>query len=300
MPPIAKHWCFTLNNPTEDEVGNLRNLVAASLASYVVFGRETAPTTGTPHLQGYVAFAQRKTLVATKRIIAERGHYEVVRGTPKQAADYCKKEGDFDEYGELPAGQGKRNDWTDFRAFVEELGRRPTRRELASNFPALYARSDRLIEIAESFLPLPTLVSDDEELRDWQTFLRNAVMEECDDDRTILFYVDEEGNKGKSWICRYLVSRFPDRVQILGVGKRDDMAYCVDPDKDVVLIDCPRSQSEYLQYSVLEMLKDRLVMSNKYGSKMKVLSKIPHVVVFMNEEPDMEKLSADRYAITRL
>jgi len=44
-------------------------------------------------------------------------------------------------------------------------------------------------------------------------------------------------------------------------------------------------------------LKDRFVFSPKYDSKTKWLSNQPHVVVFMNEHPDMTKLSHDRYRI---
>lgn len=300
MPSSAKHWCFTLNNFTEDEVGNLRNVLQAGQATYLVFGREVAPGTGTPHLQGFVSFAQRKTLLSVKRILCDRVHLEIARGSPLQASDYCKKDGDFEEFGTCPRGQGKRTDWDDLRDFVVELGRRPTKRELAANFPHLYARSERIGEICEAFLPLPSLVEQGATLREWQQRLHDILVEDCSDDRIVRFIVDEVGNNGKSWLCRFLVSRLPERVQLVGVGKRDDMAYVVDPDKDIFLIDCPRSQSEFLQYSVLEMLKDRVVTSNKYGSKMKILTKVPHVVVFMNEEPNREKLSVDRYDVTHI
>jgi len=299
--PGAKNWCFTINSYTEEEVAFLRALINREEVVYLVFGREEAPTTGTPHLQGFISLNCRKTLNGVKRFVCNRGHYEVTRGRPIQAATYCKKDGDYEEFGTLPrTTQGRRTDWEDLRAFVENLGRRPTRRELAREFPHLYARSDRLFEICEAFLPRESLESEDSELRDWQIILENAIQEECDDDRTVLFYVDEDGGKGKSFFARYMISKYPDRVQIVGVGRRDDMAYCIDPDKDIFIIDCPRSQSEYLQYPILEMLKDRLVMSNKYASSMKRLLKVPHVIVFMNEHPQMDKLSEDRYSITEL
>ena len=41
------------------------------------------------------------------------------------------------------------------------------------------------------------------------------------------------------------------------------------------------------------------MFSPKYNSRMKILDKVSHVVVLMNEMPDRNKLSADRYKITR-
>ena len=65
----------------------------------------------------------------------------------------------------------------------------------------------------------------------------------------------------------------------------------------MVLFDCPRSkQGEYIQYDFLEEVKNGYVFSGKYEPRIKRF-KVPHVVVAMNEYPDMEKLSADRYNI---
>lgn len=96
------------------------------------------------------------------------------------------------------------------------------------------------------------------------------------------------------------MQNYESRVQMLGVGRVTDIAYLIDPEKDIFLIDCERSASEFLQYRVLEQLKNRLVTSTKYTATMKVVRKIPHVVVFMNEEPNMNALSTDRYIVEHL
>ena len=94
--PQAKHWCFTLNNPGEEEVPEWPVDV-----QYYVIGIETGAS-GTPHWQGYVCFTKQLRLTQLKRLMP-RAHWEVMRGTPQQAADYCKKDGNYQEDGILPA-----------------------------------------------------------------------------------------------------------------------------------------------------------------------------------------------------
>jgi len=297
MPNGARNWCFTLNNANADELSSLHALYASAspLIGYLVVGNEVGES-GTPHVQGFVQCNQRISLARCRRLISNRAHFEVSRGTPKEASDYCKKDGDFTEFGQIGSVQGKRSDWDALRDFVIDFGSVPSDRELASNFPGLFSRSNRLREICAAFLPPPKLV-EGEPNDGYQSDILSMVEEPCDDTRKIFFYVDDEGNKGKSWICAYLITKFPDRVQVLSSGKRDDLAHCIDETKDIFLFDVPRDAMQYLQYSILEKLKDRMIFSPKYSSTVKILVKLPHVIVFSNESPDETKMSADRYEI---
>lgn len=296
--PQAKHWCYTLNNYTRDEERIAENAYTNEAVEYHVFGRETGDS-GTKHLQGYIVFEERKRLTQV-RAIFPRAHWEKARGKPKQAADYCKKEGDFEEYGSVPAGQGKRTEWDRLRQYVDELGgSRPTQRELWLEFPSLMGRYEHAVDRYLSALLEPPTLTNSSPRAGWQQDLALR-LEDDPNDRHIEFLVDEEGGKGKSWFCSYCVQTFPDRVQVLRPAKRDDMAHAINPECDIFLIDVPRSQMEILQYSVLEMLKDRMIFSPKYHSCLKILQKRPHVIVFCNEEPDRTKLSRDRYKVTYL
>ena len=115
------------------------------------------------------------------------------------------------------------------------------------------------------------------------------------DARSINFIVDPEGNKGKTWFSAFMLSKHPDKVQILKVGKEADMCYSIDESKSIFIIDVPRSRMEFFQYSVVEQLKDQMVYSTKYNSRLKVLPRKPHVVVMCNESPNVNKLSLDRF-----
>lgn len=288
----ARRWCFTINNPTIEHERRLQSLECV----YLVWGRERAPTTGTRHLQGFVIFG---TPYRRRRVVEliGPGHYEPTRAPSEAAAQYCKKDGDFEERGTFPSRSGRRSDllstldWLD--EFIADNQRAPTEREVAILHPQALLRYPRtFMSIAQHRAPPPVLRRGD--LRGWQTELETALLGEADD-RTILFYIDPEGGKGKTYFQQYMVSHHHEKVQVLGVGKRDDLAYSVDPSKSIFLFNVPRGGMEYLQYTILEQLKDRMVFSTKYQSQMKILRHTPHVVVFSNEQPDLDAMSRDRF-----
>lgn len=287
----GKKWCFTLNNYTDDDQERLRTL--AESCTYLVFGREVGEN-GTPHLQGFVVFATNKRFRAAKSAINERAHIELARGTCAEAATYCKKDDDYEEFGALPNIQGKTNRYDDFKKWVLEQPTKPTERDVASEWPSIFMGSGRCMEFVD--LIYPKQIEQPGEFRDYQQHLANRLDGEPDG-RKIIFVIDEVGGTGKSWFVRKWMSMNHEFTQCLSIGKRDDIAHVIDESKRVFFFDLPRSQSEYLQYSVLEQLKDQMVFSPKYNSRMKMLTHKPHVVVFMNERPDMTKLSQDRYDI---
>lgn len=298
----AKNWVFTLNNYTQDEQAHLRSLYMPGGPIYLVFGRETA-STGTPHLQGFVSFGTRKRLGQVKAAISDRIYAAPARGTPTQAAEYCKKEGDFEEFGTPPPNKGHRSDIDHFKSWVMEYhadtGDRPSECEVAIEHSALWLRyPERLMSLLDMLLPPPILV--DGALNPWQDELWREIDAGAFDDRKIKFIVDREGGKGKSWFCRYVISKMPRHAQMLSIGKRDDLAHAVNCSCKVFLFNIPRGQMEYLQYAVLEQMKDQTIFSPKYNSQTKILTHAPFIAVFSNEDPDLDKMTADRYDIKQL
>lgn len=290
--PKTRRMCFTLNNYTEEEANNVATFLDSDEVVYGIVGREQGEQ-GTPHLQGFFILRapQRYSFVHSRA--SPRLHLEVTRAKSANASEYCKKEGDYDEYGELPNAQGKRSDIDNFVTWVKEQSRRPSEREIAVQFPSLFLRYRRhLLDLCGHLRPDP--VFPESELRDWQSELESK-LEEDPDDRTIMFYVDNEGGKGKTWFMRYWFTKHPEETQMLSIGKRDDLAYAIDETKSVFIFDIPRGGMEYFQYAVVEKLKDGVIFSSKYESRTKVLEGKVHVVVFSNEEPDYNKLSADRF-----
>lgn len=298
MTSTHRRFCFTINNYTDQHVSTLETLGASDTVRYLVYGREVGES-GTPHLQGFIIFTNSTRFSVAKTRIGDTAHIEVARGSSKQAADYCKKDGNFTEHGEFPDCQGKRSDWDSYKEWIHDIGRVPSRSEIVVKFPGLYARYRRAcIDYAEAIAPPPVLTTSEPRFG-WQTRAA-GILEAEPNDRTVNFIVDPVGNSGKSWFCKYALTKYPDRVQVFRIGKRDDLAFCVDIDKDIFLFDIPRGQMMYLQYSVLESMKDRMIFSPKYESSFKILRKVPHVMVFSNEAPDEASMSEDRYNIINI
>lgn len=112
----SRAWCFTINNPTDDDIKKC-DLIACE---YIITGNEVGEK-GTPHVQGYIEFKEAKTLSAVKKLLCERAHLETRKGTAQQAADYCKKENNFTERGNI-SQQGKRNDLEEIAQTIKKGG----------------------------------------------------------------------------------------------------------------------------------------------------------------------------------
>lgn len=93
----SRRWCFTLNNWSQEEYDS----ICALSCVYLVIGKEVGES-NTPHLQGFIIFTTNRRLGGVKRLVGNRAHLEVARGSSEQASSYCKKDGDFFEKGTCP------------------------------------------------------------------------------------------------------------------------------------------------------------------------------------------------------
>jgi len=291
MPSQAKNWCFTLNNHTDEDIERIKAL--GDSVSYLIAGKETGES-GTPHLQGFVSFPSRKRLNQVKSIIGSNPHCEVARSV-SHSVEYCKKEGDFFEVGDPPAPSGSRSDLDMFKDDVKSgMFSLKALREEHSEILAKYPR------FANDYVHdnLPAREFETYPLHPWQQTL-NLALNLAPDDRTISFIVDTTGNNGKTWFCYYYQS-LHDHVQVMQPDKKANMCYLLCATTRVLFVDAPRSkQGEFIQYDFLEAVKNGYVQSGKYECQCKRMQKC-HVVVMMNEMPDLTKLSEDRFNIVEI
>jgi hypothetical protein len=141
MPIRSKRWCFTLNNYDEFDQDRLRDHDRLDVP-YVIFGRESGDS-GTPHLQGYIEFEERKTLQAAKAYISPRAHLERAKGSAADNKRYCSKDGDFEEFGTPSGGQGSR---TDMESAADHLRRTGSLADTAQHFASQFIRYSRGFE----------------------------------------------------------------------------------------------------------------------------------------------------------
>lgn len=127
----ARAFVFTLNNWTEQEYEKILKLKY----NYIVIGDEIAPTTGTPHLQGYVHF-KSPTSSNTIRAHIPRAWFEAANGTAEQNFTYSKKDYIKFEDGKRPS-QGKRKDIDTIKEYITTKPN-PNMRDICLNYATSY------------------------------------------------------------------------------------------------------------------------------------------------------------------
>lgn len=141
----SRRFVITINNFTPDDEEKLNALPS----KYLVYGRETG-NGGTPHLQAFVIFPTTKTRAAVSKLLP-RAFIEAAKGTSKQASDYCKKDGDFLERGELSV-QGKR---TDLQTATDLISSGSSLQEVAQECPEVFVKFGRGLRDLKLTLDVP-------------------------------------------------------------------------------------------------------------------------------------------------
>jgi len=95
-PIQSKYWCFTLCNYKDIELEHLEHIFKSNKINYIM-GLEIAPTTNTPHIQGYIS--AEKKLRPTQLKLNKKIHWEKIRGTQLDNIIYCSKGGNYRIHG---------------------------------------------------------------------------------------------------------------------------------------------------------------------------------------------------------
>lgn len=309
----ARNYCFTLNNYTSEELES----IALNKFRYLVYGKEVGES-GTPHLQGYLEVAKPMTFMAIKAECPGlvRASFHRRRGTREQAKNYCLKgeqsheewdelhetgpnwgaNAQITEYGSWKAGgQGARNDWNTILEDIE-------------NASSLYAFAKEQPEIAIKYTTGVQRIMEakkDEEnnirlQKEFSAFKPNnwqhKLLEELKgtpNNRSVIWYVDPEGGKGKTYMAKYLKANM--EAAYLTNCKSADAAHAY-KGESIVIFDYSRSNDGTINYSILEQIKNGMIFSPKYDSRTKVYA-TPHVVCLANFYPNKSMLSMDRWDI---
>lgn len=155
-----RNFIFTLNNYTEEDVNNLLTKLPFQ---YIVFAKEVAPTTGTPHLQGYCELHGQLDLQQIKALTNETIHCEPRRASQHRAIAYIKDPESVPEFASKkqnplpdmlyergnPKQQGARNDLIIARHLLN------TGRTLDVNDPDFTIGVQKAYEAIQKYVPYP-------------------------------------------------------------------------------------------------------------------------------------------------
>lgn len=226
-----------------------------------IFGEEIGES-GTPHLQGYVEFTTKTRPVSTTRPWSQKCHWTKCKGTQLDNVKYCTKEG-----GTIRKSHGLR-------------------------------------------IPRPTVRVTEDKLRPQQKAVTDLFKEVAEPgDRLVHWFWERTGNWGKTHMAKFLIDQYQTDKGISVIqtaGKGADMKYQIakyiedsGEGPDLVIVDVPRCNIEYVSYGGIEEIKNGLLASSKYESCCCRFNE-PHVAVFANAPPDYEKMSADRWHVVEL
>jgi hypothetical protein len=96
----AVHWSVTWNNPPADAEERCARLVNDETLTHVIAGREIGEE-GTPHLQMHLTTSRRLRWDQVRALLP--GIFAAATySTPANAINYCRKTGNYFEYGESP------------------------------------------------------------------------------------------------------------------------------------------------------------------------------------------------------
>ncbi|WAR27257.1 MREP-like protein [Mya arenaria] len=96
---------------------------------------------------------------------------------------------------------------------------------------------------------------------------------------------------GKTTLAKYL--KCVKGAAVFMNGKSADIAHAYNCEK-IVVFDFARCMQEFVNYSIIEAIKNGLIFSPKYEGK-SLQFKEPAVIVFANDVPCLKQLSEDRW-----
>ncbi len=256
----ARHWEFTLNNYSNADISAIEQL-DSSIVPIIVGQSEVGEESGIKHLQVQISYAKGKKGRPLTMLKEAFGHSKASLRKcriVKNTRLYCSKDDTHDGIWRYARG------W-----------KRP--------------------------VPLATITYDI--LNKYQKSIADFFQKPCDPrfSRDIFWFWEPKGNMGKTILSTFF---YDQRDACIISGKKGDCFLAIanylathdGSGPEIVIVDIPRSNINYVSYTAIEKIKDGLLFSGKYESK-PVRFNRPHVICLANELPDESAVSADRWKI---
>lgn len=292
---MLRSFCFTIFN-FNDETKTLYNSDEFKKEfKYILIGLETT-NDNKEHLQGFCVLWHPKRMNNIKEIFkCTTMHIEIMRGTIEQNYEYCRKENNiFFEHGNKDiCGQGNRTDLKEIANKIDSANYKCWGDCIRDNLEE-YAKYPHLIKSLFETKPLPK--DDKFKPNDFQNRIIDMI-NTPPDGRTINWICDKTGGKGKTRLCKNLYLN--NNAFYCSGGRNNDIFHSYN-NEELILIDIPKCNDEFINYSTIEKLKDGIIFSGKFNSRTKIRINNAHLFVFANCLPDTDKMSQDRWNIIEI
>ena len=129
--------------------------------TYLIWEKETAPTTGTKHIQGYCRLSKRLRIHQIKELLHPTAHLELAKGSEEQNHNYCSKEREGEDWGEEGdyqprQRQGRR---TDLEAAIKDITEGMPLPQIAKAHPAEWVKYHAGLQSLRRYLTMETPIS---------------------------------------------------------------------------------------------------------------------------------------------
>lgn len=139
-------------------------------------------------------------------------------------------------------------------------------------------------------------------LHAWQVAVLDRL--EQQNNRRILFVVDERGGMGKSFLVRHLLGRMGRKAWACQGGKLSDLMHAFSKQAastELAIFDLARCiDPNWYPWGFMENLKNGWFCSTKYDGGFCMVKPDIKIVVFTNSDPPRDKLSIDRYDVYKI
>lgn len=138
-------------------------------------------------------------------------------------------------------------------------------------------------------------------LKDWQKVILQ-ILDMPPVDREIYWFTDIKGGGGKTTLAKSICIKNPNAIYVSGkvADVKCGITKMIQEKKkypNPIMFDFVRSNENFISYEAIESVKNGIFFNTKYESG-QVQFPTPHVIIFANFNPDLSKLSADRWVIT--
>jgi len=202
MTTRSKRFSFTLNNYQDSQKERLQELLTDGLITYLVWGEEIAPTTGTPHLQGYMEVEPKTTMKVLQRKLALPIALLVSKGTAEANKTYCLKSGGLSYEKGQPMKQGERSD---LELIVQMIQEGKTYQQIWETHPTIMIIHRRGVKEALEALQNSFVNDIEYEINDYDEKMVEIINEGWNNNKSIILW--GPSNCGKTTLCRVLLPK---------------------------------------------------------------------------------------------